>query len=45
VQAEHACMTLRGVRAPGALTRTTALRGVLRDVGSARAEFLAQVPD
>ena len=44
VQAEHACMTLRGVRAPGALTRTTALRGVLRDVASARAEFLAQVP-
>jgi GTP cyclohydrolase I len=45
VQAEHACMTLRGVRAPGALTRTTALRGVLRDVGSQRAEFLAQLPD
>ena len=41
VEAEHTCMTLRGVRASGALTRTSALAGVLREDASARAEFFA----
>ena len=41
VEAEHTCMTLRGVRAGGALTRTSALAGVLRDDASTRAEFFA----
>ena len=41
VEAEHTCMTLRGVRAGGAVTRTSALAGVLRDDPSARAEFFA----
>jgi GTP cyclohydrolase IA len=41
VEAEHTCMTLRGVRAGGALTRTSALAGVLREDPSARAEFFA----
>jgi GTP cyclohydrolase I len=41
VEAEHTCMTLRGVRAAGALTRTSALAGVLRQDPSARAEFFA----
>lgn len=41
VEAEHTCMTLRGVRATGALTRTSALAGVLREDPSARAEFFA----
>jgi GTP cyclohydrolase IA len=41
IEAEHTCMTLRGVRASGALTRTSALAGVLREDASARAEFFA----
>ncbi|MGH3360100.1 MAG: GTP cyclohydrolase I FolE [Nocardioidaceae bacterium] len=41
VEAEHTCMTLRGVRAAGSVTRTSALSGVLREVPSSRAEFLA----
>ena len=39
LDAEHTCMTLRGVQAVGARTVTSALRGVLRDSPSSRAEF------
>jgi GTP cyclohydrolase I len=41
VEAEHLCMTLRGVQAPGTTTVTSSLRGVLRDDPRSRAEFLA----
>jgi GTP cyclohydrolase I len=41
LEAEHTCMTLRGVQAVGARTVTSALRGVLRDSSSSRAEFFA----
>lgn len=41
LEAEHACMTLRGVRKPGAVTVTSALRGVFRDDAAARAEVMA----
>ena len=41
VEAEHTCMSLRGVRAPGSRTVTSALFGRLRDDPSTRAEFLA----
>jgi GTP cyclohydrolase I len=43
IEAEHMCMTLRGVRAAGALTRTSALSGVLRDTPESRAEFFSVV--
>jgi GTP cyclohydrolase I len=43
IEAEHLCMTLRGVRARGAVTRTSVLSGALRDVASSRAEFMAAV--
>jgi GTP cyclohydrolase IA len=43
LEAEHSCMTVRGVRAPGARTSTSALRGRLRDDARTRAEFLALV--
>lgn len=42
VEAEHSCMTLRGVRAAGTTTRTSALRGTLREP-AARAEFLSLI--
>lgn len=41
IEAEHLCMTLRGVRAPGARTITSALGGMLRDHPDSRHEFLA----
>ena len=44
VEAEHSCMSLRGVRAAGAVTRTSALTGTLRSNPATRAEFLAAIP-
>ena len=41
VEAEHMCMTLRGVRATGTTTTTSSLVGALRDDPRSRAEFLA----
>ncbi|MDF1602697.1 GTP cyclohydrolase I [Nocardioides sp. YIM 152315] len=41
VEAEHLCMTLRGVRVPGSRTVTSALLGRLREDPASRAEFLA----
>ncbi len=40
ISAEHTCMTLRGARATGARTVTSALLGHLREDPAARAEFL-----
>ena len=41
LEAEHTCMTLRGVRAVGATTVTSALLGTLRTDPRSRAEFFA----
>lgn len=41
IEAEHTCMSLRGVRAVGARTVTSALFGTLRENPSSRAEFLS----
>jgi len=41
LEAEHLCMTIRGVRAAGARTVTSALHGGIRDDPRTRAEFLA----
>ena len=41
VEAEHLCMSLRGVRAEGSRTITSALHGVVRDDGRSRQEFFA----
>jgi len=41
LEAEHLCMTLRGVQATGARTVTSALHGRLRSDPSSRQEFLA----
>jgi GTP cyclohydrolase IA len=41
IEAEHLCMTLRGVQAVGATTITSTLLGALRDDARSRAEFFA----
>jgi GTP cyclohydrolase IA len=41
LEAEHLCMTLRGVQATGARTVTSALHGRLRTDPRSRQEFLA----
>ena len=41
LEAEHMCMSLRGVQQPGARTVTSALRGAIRDDPETRQEFLA----
>jgi GTP cyclohydrolase IA len=40
IEAEHLCMTMRGVRKPGAVTVTSAVRGQFRDVMSTRMEAM-----
>jgi GTP cyclohydrolase IA len=41
LQAEHLCMSLRGVQKPGAVTITSALHGLVRDDPRTREEFLS----
>lgn len=40
VEAEHLCMAMRGVRKPGAITTTSAVRGVFKSSASSRSEAL-----
>ncbi len=42
-RAEHTCMTIRGVRSPGATIVTSAHRGSFQEDPNARAEFLTLV--
>jgi GTP cyclohydrolase I len=41
IEAEHLCMTMRGVQASGTRTITSTMLGALRDDARSRAEFLA----
>jgi GTP cyclohydrolase I len=41
IEAEHLCMSLRGVRATGSRTVTSALHGLVRDDARTRAEFFS----
>jgi GTP cyclohydrolase IA len=43
LEAEHMCMTMRGVKKPGAKTITTAVRGVFVDESNKRAEILSLI--
>jgi GTP cyclohydrolase I len=43
IEAEHLCMTMRGVRKPGAKTMTSAVRGSFRDNHVTRAEAMSLI--
>ncbi len=43
LEATHSCMTIRGIRKPGSLTVTSAVRGLFRSSDSSRAEAMALI--
>lgn len=45
VEAEHMCMTMRGVKKPGAKTLTSAVRGCFEKDATSRAEVLSLIKD
>ena len=43
VSAEHSCMSIRGIKKPGSVTITSALRGIFKTNQSTRAEFMSLI--
>jgi GTP cyclohydrolase I len=43
VEAEHMCMTMRGVKKPGAMTVTSAIRGIFEKDPKSRAEVMSMI--
>ncbi len=43
IEAEHSCMSIRGIKKPGSKTITSALRGVFRTNQSSRAEVMSLI--
>ena len=43
MEAEHLCMTMRGIRKPGSKIVTSAMRGIFRQRAATRAEFLTLI--
>jgi GTP cyclohydrolase I len=43
LEASHTCMTIRGVRKPGSLCVTSAMKGIFRDNVSSRAEVMSLI--
>jgi len=43
IQAEHLCMTMRGIKKPGSNVITSAIRGTFRSKSASRAEFFSLI--
>ncbi len=43
IEAEHLCMAMRGIRKPGSITVTSAVRGIFRDSPATRSEAMSLV--
>jgi len=43
IEAEHLCMSMRGVKKPGAITTTSAVRGIFRTQAATRAEAMSLI--
>jgi len=43
IEAEHLCMTMRGIKKPGSTILTSALRGTFKSQSKTRAEFLSLI--
>lgn len=43
VEAEHQCMTIRGVEQPSSVTKTSAIRGLAREDNSLKSEFFDRI--
>ena len=43
LEAEHSCMSIRGVKKPGSATVTSAMRGVFRENPASRAEIMSLI--
>ncbi len=45
IEGEHSCMTARGIKKPGTITRTASLRGAFKDNFNLRSEFYSLIGD
>ena len=43
IEATHSCMTIRGIRKPGSVCVTSAMRGIFRSHVSSRAEIMTLI--
>lgn len=43
IEASHSCMTIRGVRKPGSMTTTSAMRGIFRENPKTRSELMSLI--
>jgi GTP cyclohydrolase I len=43
IEAEHLCMGMRGVRKPGSITLTSAVRGIFKENAATRAEAMSMI--
>ncbi|MCK4283450.1 MAG: GTP cyclohydrolase I, partial [Candidatus Brocadiae bacterium] len=43
MEAEHLCMTMRGIKKPGSVTKTSVVRGIFRENPATRAEAMTLI--